>query len=292
MPTSPPLRVCTTGLLAGLTALGLALPARAAEPDPMDTDLPLWELGAGAGMLIAPAYLGSSVTRTHVAPWPYAVYRGKRLHANREGVGLALLGSDRLKLDLSLSGALPVDSHGTAREGMRDLPLVGEIGPVLRYQLLREPGRHWSLRLPLRYGVGLRRDQLDRVGWISDPTLRGVESIQLLGKRVDWGIDLSVKFQDRHFNDYYYRVRPEEATAQRGVYASRGGFSGVTLNTGLLARWDQFVVGGFIGVTELAGARFVGSPLVERQTNVYGGLAFFWIFDKSSEGAQVAELSR
>ena len=24
-----------------------------------------------------------------------------------------------------------------------------------------------------------------------------------------------------------YRVRPEEATAQRGVYASRGGFSGV-----------------------------------------------------------------
>lgn len=273
-------------LIAGLLCLPVA---QAAETEGTDGKLPLWEVGAGAGTLIAPAYLGSSVTRAFVAPWPYAVYRGERLHANREGIGLGVIDSPRLKLDLSLSGALPVQSSGTAREGMRDLPMVGEIGPVLRYKMINEPGHQWSVRLPVRYGVGLQRGDLEGVGWICDPTLRGIESINLMGKRVDWGIDLSFKFQDKHFNNFYYQVKPSEVTAQRNAYETRGGYSGMTINTGLLARWEQVVLGGFVGVSELRGARFTSSPLVERKTNVFGGVAIFWILDKSSQSASYAE---
>lgn len=259
--------------------------AHAAEPEASDTKLPLWEVGVGAGAVVAPAYLGSNVTRSYVAPWPYLIYRGDKLHANREGIGLGVLNTDKLRLDLSLSGALPVYSRDTAREGMRDLPVVGEFGPVLKYKLIDEPGHRWSLHFPLRYATGLRRSGLEQVGWIADPTFRIIESITLMGQRFDWGLDASVKFQDKHFNDYYYRVLPSEATSQRPAYDSRGGYSGSTVNTGLLARWDHVVVGGFVGVSNIAGARFDDSPLVQKKTNVFGGLAVFWIIDKSTETA-------
>jgi outer membrane protein len=272
----------------GLAVALCAASANAADAASDEASLPLWEVGAGVGTLVAPAYLGSNVTRAYISPWPYAVYRGERLHANRDGIGLGLLSEGQLKLDLSLGGALPVRSSGTAREGMRDLPLVAEVGPVLKYRLIDEPGHRWSLHLPVRYGVGLRHNDPQRAGWIVDPTLRGIESVHVLGKRVDWGMDFSVKFQDKHFNNYYYQVLPSEATAQRTAYDSQGGYSGVTLNTGLLARWDHVVLGSFVGVSNLAGSRFEDSPLVQQKTNFFGGVAVFWIFQKSSETGSLA----
>jgi outer membrane scaffolding protein for murein synthesis (MipA/OmpV family) len=269
--------------LTGLLTVALTSSASAQVEENGQAKLPLWEVGAGVGVLVAPAYLGSSVTRAYAAPWPYFVYRGERLHANREGVGASLIATDRLKLDLSISGALPVRSSGTAREGMRDLPLVGEVGPVLKYALVDEDEHRWSIRLPIRYGMGVKSGGLESVGWIADPTLRGTETIKLFGKNVDWGVDFSVKFQDRRFNNFYYRVTPAEATANRAAFEATGGFSGVSVNTGLLARFDDVVVGGFIGASDLAGSRIAHSSLVEQKTNVYGGIAVFWIFSKSSQ---------
>lgn len=280
-----------TTLLTGLLA-GALNSAWAAEPTPstapassagQKNELPLLEAGVGVGVLHGPAYLGSSVYRSHVAPLPYIVYRGERLHANREGIGLGLITQPRLRLDLSLSGALPVRSSGTAREGMRDLPPVIEVGPVLKYRLLREGDRYWAVHWPIRYGVGLRRENADNVGWISDPTLRGVEPFHIGGVRVDWGIDLSVKFQSERFNNYYYGVRQSEATATRASYHSGGGYAGTTLSTGLLARFDHVVAGAFIGASDLSGARFVNSPLVERRHNYFGGVAVFWVLHKSEQ---------
>lgn len=271
--------------LMGLLPMVLASSACAQVEENGQAKLPLWEFGAGVGLLAAPAYLGSSVTRAYAAPWPYFVYRGERLHANREGIGANLISTDRLKLDLSIGGALPVKSSGTAREGMRDLPLVGEVGPVLKYALIDEDERHWYFRLPVRYGLGAKSGGFESVGWIADPTLRGTETIKLFGKNVDWGIDFTVKFQERRFNNFYYRVTPGEATANRAAFEATGGFSGVSVNTGLLTRFDDVVLGAFIGASDLAGSRIAHSSLVEQKTNVYGGLAVFWIFSKSSETA-------
>ena len=247
------------------------------------TELPRWEWGLGVGVVHAPAYLGSSVQRTHVAPLPYFIYRGERLRANREGVGLGLIYADKLRLDLSLNGALPVKSSGTAREGMRDLPPLVEVGPALKYRLIREDGRYWGLHWPVRYAFGVDRHGVDHAGWISDPTLRIIEPMYVGGMRVDFGLDIGVKFQSERFNNHYYQVRSHEATAQRPVYSSGAGYAGTTISTGLLFRFDQFVAGAFVGTAQLQGARFIDSPLVERKQNYFGGLAFFWIFDKSKE---------
>jgi len=287
--THTPRSTQTLQAIATLSLLMLAGQARAqaseqAPTHPQDgTELPRWEWGLGVGTVHAPAYLGSSVYRNHVAPLPYFVYRGDKLRANREGVGLGLVDTDNLRLDLSLNGALPVRSSGTAREGMRDLPPMVEIGPALKWRLVREGGRYWGLHWPLRYAFGADRHGIDGAGWISDPTLRIIEPLHMGGVRVDFGLDVGVKFQSERFNNHYYQVRSNEATALRPTYRSGAGYGGTTISTGLLFRFDQLVAGAFVGTAQLQGARFIDSPLVERKQNYFGGLALFSVFQKSQE---------
>lgn len=281
-------RINNHALLASIALCAcMAGPAHAAEQDkpepPSSTELPRWEWGLGVGAVRAPAYLGSSVYRNHLAPLPYFVYRGDKLRANREGVGLGLVDTNNLRLDLSLNGALPVRSSGTAREGMRDLPPMVEVGPALKYRFIREDGRYWGLHWPVRYAFGVDRHGVDQAGWISDPTLRIIEPLYMGGVRVDFGLDVGVKFQSARFNNHYYQVRSSEATALRPAYRSGAGYGGTTISTGLLFRFDQFVAGAFVGTAQLQGARFIDSPLVERKQNYFGGLALFWVFQKSEE---------
>lgn len=257
------------------------LTATAATDTPSGPTQPLWELGAGVGLLATPAYLGSRVTRRYAVPWPYAVYRGEFLRANREGVGLQLKETPRTELDLSFSGTLPVDSADTERAGMHDLPLAVESGTVYAIALARSPVQQLSLRLPLRYATGVDHRYLMGIGWISDPTLRWTRQFQIGGQAVEWGLDLAVKFQDRRYNNFYYRVREREATDQRPAYQARGGYAGSTLNTGVLLRRGAWVGGAFVGVSLLNGARFADSPLVSQHANWFGGLALTWVFEQS-----------
>jgi len=277
------------GLPVALAMLCIGSPARAASAVAGGEDgapLPLWEVGLGLGALAAPAYLGSSVTRRYLSPWPYLVYRGETFTANREGLGIDLLDTRRLKLDLSFSGILPVKSGGTARAGMPDLPLAVEAGALLRLALLDAPAGHLSLRLGMRHASGVNGHGIRNVGWIADPTLRWTQRLQGWGLPVDWGLDLTAKFQDRRYNDFYYQVAPAEATPTRPAYRSAGGYGGSTLNTGWLARRGPWGVGAFVGVSNLSGARFAASPLVEKKTNVFGGLTVFWVFRQSPEAAR------
>jgi outer membrane protein len=271
----------------GGVAWALIATAQAAEPGEPDAKLPLWEAGIGVGSLTLPAYKGSSTTRTYVAPLPYFVYRGETLRANRDGVGLKMLGADNWKLDLSLSGALPVQSSGTKREGMKDLPLVGEIGSVLKYDFLDTPSFQWQLRLPVRYATGLHIDGLQSVGWISDPGIWVSSDVSLLGARWDWGASLNLNFQNSTFNNFYYGVGAADATPTRRRYSARGGYSGADLRAGAIRRIGSIIVSGFVGTSNISGATFSDSPLVQRTTNLYAGVAVFWVFQKSDRPAAV-----
>jgi len=272
-------------IASSLCLSGLSAWAAGSGANPTSPDLPLWELGAGAGMLATPAYLGSRVTRTYAVPWPYAVYRGDILHANREGVGLQLNETPRTELDLSFSGTLPVDSADTERAGMHDLPLALESGVVYAIALHRTAGDRLSLRLPLRYATGIDHRHLMAIGWIADPTLRWTRQLQWAGQSLEWGLDLTVKFQDSRYNNFYYRVRDDEVTPDRPAYQARGGYAGATLNTGLLLRRGAWVGGAFVGLSQLGGARFADSPLVSQRSNWFGGLALTWVFEQSEARA-------
>jgi outer membrane protein len=271
--------------LCGGVALTLVAAAQAADPGESDPKLPLWEAGIGVGGLTLPAYKGSSTTRVYVAPLPYFVYRGEILRANRDGVGLKVLGAQNWKLDLSLSGELPVESSGTKREGMKDLPLVGEVGAVLKYDFFNSPSLQWQLRVPLRYATGIHLNGLQSVGWISDPGLWVTGDVSLLGARWDWGASASVNFQNEKFNSFYYGVGATDATPTRSRYFAGGGYSGADLRVGAIHRFGRFVASGFVGMSNISGATFANSPLVQQTTNFYTGVAVFWVLKKSNEVA-------
>ena len=271
----------------GGVALTLIAAAQAAEPGESDARLPLWEAGIGVGTLVLPAYKGSSTTRVYVAPLPYFVYRGEILRTNRDGVGLKILGAQNWKLDLSLSGGLPVQSSGTKREGMKDLPLVGEVGAVLKYDLFNSPSVQWQLRLPLRYASGFHLSGLQSVGWISDPGVWVSGDVSLLGARWDWGASVNVNFQNERFNNFYYGIGAADATPTRRRYSASGGYSGADLRAGVVRRIGGIVATGFVGMSNISGATFSNSPLVQQTTNFYAGVALFWVFDKSKEVATV-----
>jgi hypothetical protein len=116
-----------------LLAVSLACVTAGALADdaPARPDLPLWEVGAAAGVISQQAYPGSDeqVSRTPVLP--YVIYRGKVLRADDQGAGLRAVRTEGFELDVSFAGSLSAGGKSLrAREGMPRLGTLVEFGPV------------------------------------------------------------------------------------------------------------------------------------------------------------------
>jgi len=117
-----------------LMTMGLALGARAELQ-------PEWEFGMGVGAVDFPIYRGAEERRTYVLPTPYVQYRGKFLRVERERVRGLLFRHDRVELDISVNGSVPVKSKDSrARQGMPDLDPTLELGPELQVHAERLSG--------------------------------------------------------------------------------------------------------------------------------------------------------
>ena len=104
-------------LVAALIIWGFLLPQSA-----ICEEKPLWEFGAGLALLRLPDYRGSDENRYYLLPFPYIIYRGDILRVDRERISGRIFKTDRLLLDISLYGSVPVDSsRNSARSGMPDL---------------------------------------------------------------------------------------------------------------------------------------------------------------------------
>jgi outer membrane scaffolding protein for murein synthesis (MipA/OmpV family) len=259
--------------LAGL----LAAPSGHAEMRP------LWEVGAGLAVLNLPNYRGSDVRQTWLLPIPYLVYRGEVLRADRDGLRGLLFDSERLEINVSLNGSIPVSSEDDpVRQGMADLDPAVELGPTVNVHLWRSADRRMrlDLRAPVRAAitVGSRPGQ---IGWLFSPNL--LLEIRDPAGHAGWnlGVQAGPYFNDREYNAYFYTVRPAEATANRPAYAASGGYSGSQLTFTLTKRFPRYWIGGFLRVDTLAGAVIEDSPLVRRSDAVSAGIALSWVFKES-----------
>ena len=257
----------------------LASPMLQAQP------LPLWELGVGSGALHLPMYRGAKQTTNHIIPFPYLIYRGENITIDDGLVRGYLLRTEQLKLDISISGGVPVTSDGdTPRSGMPDLDPTIEIGPSLDYRLWKHDDglRSWWLKMPLRAVQSLDIKHVDHQGWSFSPFIE----FRREGTHAnDWkvGIAGGPLFADQNYHDYYYQVTPEFATPQRPVYTSKAGYSGSRLTLSLQKNIDKLWFGAFLRYDNLKGAKFEDSPLVNDTRYVAIGLAFTWIFMTSEE---------
>lgn len=251
---------------------------------------PKWELGAGFAGIDFPIYRGANERRSYLLPIPYIVYRGDTVQISRERVRGLIFRKDRLEMDISVNGSVPVKSRDSiARQGMPDLFPTLEIGPSLNAHVFYSEDRktNFDIRMPLRSVTAADFQHSRNAGWLFQPQLNlDVHDIGHSG--LNLGLVGGVIFADKRYHGYFYDVAPQYATATRPAYTASGGYSGTQLIMALSKRHDDYWAGGFIKWDDLSGATFVNSPLVKSKQYFTFGFAVSWVLGRSGEMVEVS----
>jgi outer membrane protein len=272
-----------------LVGLAVLVPIFSVPTIAATAEKPLWELGAGLGLLQLPDYRGSDKNRIYVLPYPYFVYRGDVLQVERERVSGRIFKTDNVVLDISLFGQVPVrSSDNDARRGMPDLDPTFELGPSLNITLLENRQEHYKLNLalPVRPAFSTNFTSLHHEGWVFSPRLSFEKADILSGTGWNLGISAGPLFADRGYNSYFYSVDPAFATASRPAYAAGAGYDGSSIIIGLNKGYNQLVFSAFVSVHFLQGAVIEDSPLVKTSYSIMSGIAVSWVFLKSAKSVQ------
>ena len=236
---------------------------------------PLWEVGVVAAGVSWPHYVGAEGRYNAAGVFPYVVYRGERIRADREGMRGVLFSSDSAVVDLGFSLNLPVSQGDNGvRRGMPDLPLSGEVGPRLSLSLHRSDDRRSRLlfRLPWRRVIDLDGSP---VGWTVEPDIL----FRMKTSPGGWGghVSLGFLYGSVDYLTTYYGVADRYATPERPSYSPEAGVSSFALTLGLQWRPTQRFAAGCYGRARfMAGSVVADSPLVRRTDDAAIGFWMTW----------------
>lgn len=266
------------GVVLGLFFFGLIGSAQGKQ-------LPLWEAGLGGTALFMPDYRGSEETRGYFFPFPYIIYRGDLLKIDKEQISGILFKTKVLQLDLSFHGSQPVESSkNQARRGMPDLDPNLEVGPNLQILLAEDKIAEYkvTLTLPVRAVVATDFSKVYSAGYTFTPRLN-IDQFNIARKGWDFGLSIGPIFSDQTYHDYYYKVDPLYATAERPAYRPRAGYGGLQCTLYLGKSFKKWALGFFLRSEDLRGTAFSESPLLKRDFSFMGGVWFSWVFLKSEK---------
>lgn len=265
--------------------LPYCIPAACAQTE----RVPQWEVGAGIAAIDLPLYRGAQERRSYLLPIPYFVYISETLQVDRERVRGLLLRRGNIEMDISLNGSLPAKSNDTIeRQGMPDLNFALEVGPSLNTHLYfsEDKKTNFDLRMPLRSATATNFSYFKNIGWLFQPQL--VLDLYDI-KHSGWNISLAggLILTDQSYQQYYYDVAPQYATATRRAYTAGGGYSGTQFIFSVKNRQHGRRIGGFLKWDNLDGATFADSPLVNNKQYFTLGFAVSWAIDKSATMVEV-----
>jgi outer membrane protein len=241
---------------------------------------PLWEFGAGLSTLYHPHYLGSEQESAYALPIPFVNYRGKLIRSDRNGIRGLIYDSERLDLNLSFSGSLPVNSKDSeARDGMDDLDLMLEVGQTLQYQVYRSDRHLLRADLPVRGGFTVGDEFMGYQGWTTNPRLHHEMDLS----RWKLTTTLGAVFSSSRYHGYIYDVDSQDVRPGREHYQSDSGYTGARFSTGLKRRIGDYFVAGKLTYYNLDGASNADSPLIKKNEYFGVSLVFVWVFGKSEK---------
>jgi len=254
-----------------------ALPASAEEKQ--QVLLPLWEVGAGAGLTSLPQYMGSDERYTFGIAFPYLIYRGNRLRVDRDGIDRKLFGIEGLALNLSLGFGLPVRNSNRARAGMPKLHTNGQLGPRLDWRFADDDHSSWTLRLPVRAVIDTTGHSL---GWLADPDvlikLHHLDRDNRLEIRIQGGL----LYGSKRYHDTYYSVDAPYVTANRPAYQARAGLHSLALRTTLSYRFTpEISLFTSVRLRDMKVGVVRDSPLVKQPWYLSGIIGVTWSFWQS-----------
>lgn len=275
MSASVPFRLA---LLVSLVVSMTLIAPRSASAE----ELPLAELGFGIGAINMPYYPGSSEQRNVVFPVPLPIYRGHIFKSDDQGTRADLIQNSRFDLDLSADFNFAVDSDDVdIREGMDDIGSVLQIGPSLATRLFETDHSDWTVVLPLRANIEISEDGIDERGFTFAPTLYYTQFLELGGERWRARASLGASFASSSFQELYYGVPEEFATAERRRYSADAGFSGLRAQFSIRSLNRKRLWVGFVRYDDVSAATFHDSPLVETTGGISIGFIYARMFWRS-----------
>lgn len=253
--------------------------------------LPKWEFGLGPALLSYPDYPGSKEQNNLILPFPYITYRGSDFTINQREIKKPLYEFENIELDLSLSGTVPVSSKdNAAREGMEDLDGSAGIGPVIKVSLYQNKLNQVKLEWPVRWVLATDFRSIHEEGFVTSPGLYYYYRQSFThDRRVKITVQINANFATAKNNNYFYGVKPSEATATRPAYQPTGGFSGMLYGMSLNWHIGDYWVGAFYRLRDLKNVVFEKSPLIETTRSETFGLTITWNFYTSDETVQGLE---
>jgi len=266
-------------LLAGATP-GAGELDRDANASPQINWLPQWETGLFGVASRLPDYRGSDEYTVYVLPFPYFIYRGEILQADRDGIRGFFFKGQRIETDISMSGNPPVNSGNRARSGMPYLNPLLEIGPVIKYFFYRgERSSGIDFEAAARGVISIDKDNLA-------PHYQGKRALLTLvmtgpdtlpGAPWSGGFNVGVDFADHEYNSYFYDVSDAQVLPDRNSYSSGGGYGGLTISGYLIRELTPTLSVSLYGQWDnIDGAIYEDSPLVKTRNNVVLGAAVIW----------------
>ncbi len=268
-----------SGLLSLLVAVDAASDQASSDSREYPSFKQLWsDLTLGVGLLAVdyPHYPGSPQSDTLVAPLPYLEYEGDWLSIDRDGIQASLFKTDRAKLDISISGSLPVNNDDDRlREGMDDLELILEVGPELEFILAQWGAHNLELHLPLRAALELDPSNgIEPVGWVFDPRLH----YEWRAQSTEFEIDLGAYSADQEYNQLLYGVSPAFATLERPAYRAQSGLVGYRFSTTLQYDVGAWSLLAYARYMDLGASKNKLSPLFVDDTYTLVGIGAIWRF--------------
>lgn len=250
------------------------------------TSEPLWELGAAGGMGYVADYPAAEQSHMQGVILPYFIYRGERLRVFDEkgGVRGRLFNSERVELDMSVSGSLPTDSEDNdARRGMPDIDYLAEIGPRLDVTLSDlNAQQKLALQIPLRIIVSTDLSRMDFQGLLLSPDLVWTDP-HWFDTDYQFSASVGASFASEDFLDYFYQVDSAFATPVRPEFNAKGGYLGSRLKISLaktLGKNTRLL--GVVTSNYYGGAANTDSPLYGQDLNMNIGVAVVHTFWESS----------
>lgn len=268
--------------LLALAAMVLLQPAYADDvltPAPEDlkpalTTKPKWEVGVAALSAYVFDYPGSNQNHFNSVVLPFGIYRSNLLNADQDGLRGKLAKTNRWELNLGVSAGFSTNSNkNTDRQGMPDLDYILEFGPSLEYKLGIWDHSKLTAVGQTRAAFAARRD-IKYIGFTAEPQLI-YEQRAFLHPRMQLRLNLGSKFGFDGFNDYYYDVASQYATAVRPAYSSKNGYLYTSLGARLFftmtPRLSMFVAN---QILVGKGSANVDSPLYKNNVNYAVGAGF------------------
>lgn len=224
-----------------------------------------WGIGFGGGWIND--YPGAGQGRTRFLAVP--TYKGKTITIDRqEGVRGDFVSQSRVKFSVSFSFLFPTDSADIpVRQGMPDLDWTLQLGPELQIYIIRNDFHTMFLRLPFRFVASTDfARRFDSREWNFAPSLRNIFN---LGKGYgEIATRLELDYASEGYNDYFYEVAPQFATATRPAFNAQQGLMETTVGINY-SYYDMYPWIFFIGgnLYFMGDAKNKGSALLVKNRN-------------------------